>query len=85
MKTRKGLFLAGIVLFGAIFFAFKVSAVQSDLQPAQRQKLLATVGALLEGQHYSPKAIDDAFSKKLFTACWFLKSNSLEVLCTILL
>ncbi len=68
MKTRKGLFLAGIVLFGAIFFAFKVSAVQSDLQPAQRQKLLATVGALLEGQHYSPKAIDDAFSKKLFTA-----------------
>ena len=68
MKTRKGLLLAGIVLFGAIFFAFKVSKVTTELQPSQRQKLLATVGALLEAQHYSPKVIDDNFSKKLFTA-----------------
>lgn len=68
MKTRKGLLLAGITLFGAVFFAFKVSSTNGELQPSQRQKLLATVGVLLESQHYSPKAIDDAFSKKLFTA-----------------
>jgi carboxyl-terminal processing protease len=68
MKTRKGLLLGGIVLFGAIFFAFKVSNSSPELQPTQRQKLLATVGALLEAQHYSPKVIDDNFSKKLFTA-----------------
>ena len=68
MKTKKGLLLAGIVLFGTIFFAFKVSTVTPELQPTQRQKLLATVGALLEAQHYSPKVIDDNFSKKLFTA-----------------
>ena len=67
MKTRKGLLLAGITLFGAVFFAFKVSSTNGELQPSQRQKLLATVGVLLESQHYSPKAIDDAFSKKLFT------------------
>lgn len=68
MKTRKGLLLAGITLFGVVFFAFKVSSTNGELQPSQRQKLLATVGVLLESQHYSPKAIDDAFSKKLFTA-----------------
>jgi len=68
MKTRKGLLLAGITLFGAAFFAFKVSSTNEELQPSQRQKLLATVGVLLASQHYSPKAIDDAFSKKLFTA-----------------
>jgi carboxyl-terminal processing protease len=68
MKTKKGILLGGIILFGAIFFAFKVSNSSPELQPSQRQKLLATVGALLEAQHYSPKAIDDAFSKKIFTA-----------------
>ncbi len=68
MKTRKGLLLAGIILFGAVFFAFKVSNSSLELQPTQRQKLLATVGALLEAQHYSPKVIDDNFSKKLFVA-----------------
>ena len=68
MKKRKGLLLAGITLFGAAFFAFKVSSTNEELQPSQRQKLLATVGVLLASQHYSPKAIDDAFSKKLFTA-----------------
>ena len=68
MKTRKGLLLSGIILFGAVFFAFKVSTHTTELQPTQRQKLLATVGALLEAQHYSPKIIDDNFSKKLFAA-----------------
>jgi carboxyl-terminal processing protease len=68
MKTRKGILLAGIILFGAVFFAFKVSTYTTELQPTQRQKLLATVGALLEAQHYSPKVIDDNFSKKLFAA-----------------
>jgi hypothetical protein len=34
-------------------------------------KLLATVGALLEAQHYSPKVIDDNFSKKLFMSYLF--------------
>ena len=68
MKTKKGILLGGIVLFGAIFFAFKVSNSSPELQPTQRQKLLATVGALLEAQHYSPKVIDDAFSKKIFSA-----------------
>ena len=59
---------AGITLFGAVFFAFKVSPTNGELQPSQRQKLLATVGVLLESQHYSPKAIDDAFSKEVFSA-----------------
>jgi carboxyl-terminal processing protease len=68
MKTRKGLLLSGIILFAAVFFAFKVSNSSPELQPTQRQKLLATVGALLEAQHYSPKVIDDNFSKKLFAA-----------------
>ena len=67
MKSRKGLLLLAIVLFGGLFFAFKSTAVgDTDIVLTQRQRLLAKVGELLEVQHYSPKNINDAFSKQVF-------------------
>ena len=67
MKSRKGLLLLAIVLFGGLFFAFKSSGVHGkDIIITQRQKLLSAVGAILEEQHYSPKNINDEFSKKVF-------------------
>lgn len=66
MKSRKGLLLVAIVLFGGLFFAFKSSVGSSDIILTQRQRLLAAVGQALEEAHYSPKNINDDFSRKIF-------------------
>ncbi len=66
MKRRKGLILIAVVLFGALFFAFRYTTGGTDVSLSQRQRLLAAVGSLLETQHYSPKNINNDFSKKLF-------------------
>ncbi|MES2005313.1 MAG: carboxy terminal-processing peptidase [Bacteroidota bacterium] len=67
MKSRKGLLVIAIILFGGLFFAFKTTGAGSkDILLTQRQRLLAAVGTILEEQHYSPKNINDAFSKQVF-------------------
>lgn len=66
MKSRKGLLLLAVVLFGGLFFAFTYTAGGSDTVLSQRQRLLSAVGTLLESQHYSPKDINNDFSKQLF-------------------
>lgn len=65
MMSRKVLPLVLIVLFGVTFWAFK-SRGGDDSTLAKQQKLLTTVGIILEQRHYSPKVIDDAFSKVIF-------------------
>jgi len=66
MKSRKGLVLLAAVLFGGLFFAFRYTGGGTDTVLSQRQRLLSAVGSLLETQHYSPKNINNDFSKKLF-------------------
>ena len=67
MKSRKGLLLLVIVLFGGLFFAFKSTGFgETDTVVTQRQRLLQSVGSILEDLHYSPKNINDAFSKQVF-------------------
>lgn len=51
------------------FFAFKTFETQNNESPEIRhRKLLTTVGALLESEHYSPRKIDDEFSQDVFKA-----------------
>ncbi len=67
MKSRKGLVLSAIVLFAALFFAFKgIEYGKSDINITLRQRLIAAIGSLLEQEHYSPKPINDAFSKEVY-------------------
>ena len=67
MKSRKGLLLMAIVLFGGLFFAFKSTGIGgSDIVVSQKQRLLSSVGSILEELHYSPKNINDAFSRQVF-------------------
>ncbi len=67
MNSRKGLWLMVIVLFGALFFAFKSNATNgSDIIVTQRQRLLSAVGSILEDLHYNPKSINDDFSKQVY-------------------
>ncbi len=73
MLSKKVLPLLLIVIFGSIFWAFKgrtTSAEEPSL--ARQQRLLTGIGQILEARHYSPKAIDNAFSKQVFDK--YLKS-----------
>ncbi|NCI51060.1 tail-specific protease [Sediminibacterium roseum] len=67
MKSRKGLLVLAIVLFGGLFFAFRsTSHGSTDIIITLKQRLLAGVGQILEENHYSPKNINDDFSRKVF-------------------
>ncbi len=67
MKSRKGLLLLAIILFGGLFFAFRSSGISGHgVILTQRERLLKSVGSILEELHYSPKNINDAFSKQVF-------------------
>lgn len=65
MIKRRGWVLAVVLLSGALFFAFRSTEVSPSFL-TQRQKLLAVIGQLIEQQHYSPKKVDDAFSREVF-------------------
>jgi carboxyl-terminal processing protease len=67
MKSRKGLLILAIVLFGGLFFAFRSTVNGStDIIITLKQRLLAGVGQILEESHYNPKNINDDFSRKVF-------------------
>ena len=57
MKSRKGLVLTAIVLFGTLFFAFRSNKNQIDGSDPLQQRLLNAVGSLLEQEHYSQKQL----------------------------
>jgi carboxyl-terminal processing protease len=66
MKSTKGLILLALIAFAGIFVAFKKGSPFTDKTSTQKQQLLSSVTEMLERQHYSPKKIDDNFSKTLF-------------------
>jgi carboxyl-terminal processing protease len=69
VKQNKWKVFATVFLFGALFFAFNTFKSENQESPELRQrKLLSTIGQLLESEHYSPRSIDDAFSKEVFNA-----------------
>jgi carboxyl-terminal processing protease len=69
VKQNKWKVFATVFLFGALFFAFNTFKNEDQESPELRQrKLLSTVGHLLESEHYSPRRIDDDFSKEVFSA-----------------
>ncbi len=69
VQQNKWKFLATVVLMGGLFFAFNTFQSSSSESPELRhRKLLSTIGHLLESEHYSPRKIDDQFSKDVFDA-----------------
>jgi carboxyl-terminal processing protease len=69
VQQNKWKVFATVFLFGALFFAFNTFKKEDQESPELRQrKLLSTIGQLLESEHYSPRNIDDAFSKEVFNA-----------------
>ena len=69
VKQNKWKFFATLVLVGGLFFAFNTfNTSASEPSEIRHRKLLSTVGRLLESEHYSPRVIDDKFSKEVFDA-----------------
>ena len=73
VKQNKWLVLATVILFGGLFFAFSnTKSASQEPSDLRHRKLLSTVGNLLESEHYSPRKVDDIFSKEVFDG--YLKS-----------
>lgn len=68
MLSKKMLPLLLIIIFGSIFWAFKGRTKTTEDLPAleKQQRLLQGIGQILEARHYSPKAINDSFSRQVF-------------------
>lgn len=67
MLSKKVWPLLVLVIAGSLlFWAFKARSTEEPTL-AKQQRLLTAIGQILESRHYSPKAIDDAFSKQVFT------------------
>ena len=66
MNKLKGWFLiSSLVIVSVLFLGFTKCSIKGS-DPSEKQRLLTTIGNVLEEQHYSPKKIDDAFSKQVF-------------------
>ena len=66
MSKLKGWFLvSSLVIVSVLFLGFTKCSIKGT-DPSEKQRLLTTIGTVLEEQHYSPKKIDDAFSKQIF-------------------
>ena len=64
MLRRTVLPAALIILLGVTLWAFKRNDKDGE---TKEQMLLSAIGAILEQKHYSPKIIDDNFSKQVFS------------------
>ena len=67
VKQNKWKFFSMLILIGGLFFAFNTIKTVDQESPALRhRKLLSTIGQLLESEHYSPRKVDDEFSREVF-------------------
>src|ERR1700733_14094197 len=65
MSHKKNLPIVLLILAGGIFVAFRTLGFKEN-PPTRYEKILRNVGEMLEDIHYSPKDINDDFSKDIF-------------------
>ncbi len=66
MFSKKSLPVLVIVLCCALFIGFRSLGTEGSHPPGKYEKILHNVGDILAQVHYSPKKVDDAFSKEVF-------------------
>src|SRR5688572_19688853 len=76
MINKRNLPIVVLVLAAGIFFAVRTLGFGSEPTPTKYEKILRNVGLMLEEIHYSPKKLDDKFSKDVFNK--FLGEIDLE-------
>lgn len=65
MLKRKVLPVVLVVLFAGIFWAFQSQGEDGNTTTTQ-QRILTTLGTIIEQNHYNPKTINDVFSQQVF-------------------
>src|SRR5687768_2640389 len=65
MFSKRSLPVLLLVLGCGIFIAFRTLGT-NEAPPTKYEKILRTIGQMLEQIHYSPKNINDKFSKEVF-------------------
>ena len=66
MMTKRNLPIMLLVLSAGIFLAFSTLGGFKSEPTTKYEKILRNVGTMLNEIHYSPKKIDDKFSKEIF-------------------
>src|SRR5438128_1060358 len=66
MFSKKSLPVVVLLLGAGLFLAFRTLGFGSPTPPSKYEKILHNVGEMLSEIHYSPKKIDDNFSKEIF-------------------
>jgi len=65
MISKRNLPILLLILGAGVFVAFRTLGIGEN-PPTKYEKILHNVGEMLEQIHYSPKQIDDKFSKEVF-------------------
>src|SRR5205809_2112757 len=68
IMNKKFLPVLLVLVIGGFFLAFQSQGRNDDNPKSRYEKVLRNVGLLLEQGHYSPKKIDDVFSKQVLNA-----------------
>jgi carboxyl-terminal processing protease len=66
MTNMKRLPILILLLVAGVFLASSMNTVKND-PPGKYEKIMERLTEMLKEAHYSPKSIDDDFSKKIFT------------------
>jgi carboxyl-terminal processing protease len=66
MLNRKSLPVVLLLVFAGLIAAFRSLGLAGDPPPTKYEKILHNVGEMLSQIHYSPKKIDDSFSREIF-------------------
>ena len=66
MFSKKTLPVVILILGAGLFVAFRSLGIGAGSPPSKYEKILHNVGEMLSQIHYSPKKIDDNFSKEIF-------------------
>ena len=64
--SMKRLPLLLAMLAVGIFLTFRTLGTDKTPPPTKYERILQTIGIILSQGHYSPKEINDSFSKKVF-------------------
>jgi len=68
MISKRNFPIVLLILGAGVFVAFRTLGIGANPNPPTKyERILHNVGEMLEQIHYSPKAIDDKFSKEVFT------------------
>ncbi len=67
MISKRNLPVVLLILAAGIFVGFRTLGFGTEPTPTKYEKILRNVGMMLEEIHYSPKKLDDKFSKEIFT------------------